>query len=31
MTIINELGILKAAKKREEERNQAQKAYKDNV
>ena len=31
MTIINELGILEAAKKREEERNQTQKAYKDNL
>jgi len=31
MTIINELGILEVAKKREEERNQTQKAYKDNL
>ena len=31
MGIINELGILEASKKREEERNQAQKAYKDNL
>lgn len=31
MEIINKLGILEAAKKREEERNQSQKEYKDNL